>query len=65
MGDVLDVGVDVVIEDDVVVGDALGDCVEVGAGVDTEAFGLGACGLGAVRKGTKLTVPKWKLSLES
>ena len=59
--------VDVLEEDD---GEAV-VCV-VGSGVDcvlgkgTGEFGLGsASGLGAVKKGTKLTVPKLKSSLES
>ena len=47
-------------------GDALGDCVEVGNGVGIGKFELGiASEFGVVKKGTKLTVPMVKSSLKS
>lgn len=39
--------------------------VGVGLAVATAVLGLGACGLGAVKKGTKVTVPKLKSFLKS
>ena len=47
------------------VGWSVSEVVGVGVGVAITVFTLGACGLGAVKNGTKLTVPKLKLSLKS
>ena len=60
LGDLLNVGVDF----DGVVGDVLGGCVEIGAGIGAFGFGI-ASGFGVVKKGTKSTVPKLKSFLLS